>query len=161
MVQIKHWHKGVCGIENLHQRSFLGGRRKGHTLVGTSAELLLFKGYHVPELLKFKQWNFRRRRMTLCHLRQFWWTLKKSMFWNQTRRHLSGQNTLDSRNTFTPLNQQLRWDALWRWWLDLSLLVSLFIPIFCVLLWPLRDCLYRHKDVGGWLYIYINTYIYT
>jgi len=33
----------------------------------------------------------------------------------------------------------------------LSLSLSLFIPIFCVLPVSLYDCLYREKDVGGGL----------
>jgi len=61
----------------------------------------------------------------------------------------SGKNIFDSGNTCTTHNQQLHWDALRRWWLNLSLSLSLFIPIFCVLPVSLRDCLYCEKDVVG------------
>ena len=67
------------------------------------------------------------------------------------RRFLSGTNILGSRNIYTTYNQQFHWDVLRHWWLNLSLSLSLFIPIFCVLPVSLRDCLYREKDVDGGL----------
>jgi len=62
-------------------------------------------------------------------------------------RFMSGKNVLDSVNIHTTHNQQFRWDVLRRWWLNLSLSPSLFIPIFCVLPVSLRDCLFCEKDL--------------
>jgi len=49
---------------------------------------------------------------------------------------------------YTTHNQQLHWDVLRRWWLNLSLSLSVFILTFCVLPVLLRNRLYHGKDVG-------------
>jgi len=67
------------------------------------------------------------------------------------RRFSSGKSILDSGNKYTTHNQQFHWDVLRRWWLNLSLSLSLFIPIFRVQPVSLRDCLYCEKDVDGGL----------
>jgi len=66
-------------------------------------------------------------------------------------RFSSGTNILDSGNIYTTYNQQFHWDVLRRWWLNLSLSLSLFIPNFSVLPVSLCHCLYREKDVDGGL----------
>jgi len=63
------------------------------------------------------------------------------------RRLSSGKNILDSGKIHTIHNQKLHWDTLWRWWLILSLSLSLFISIFCVLPVSIPDFWYRGKDV--------------
>jgi len=67
------------------------------------------------------------------------------------RRFSSGKKILDSGNKYTTHNQHFHWDVLRRWWPNLSLSLSLFIPIFRVLPVSLRDCLYCEKDVDGGL----------
>jgi len=86
---------------------------------------------------------------TLNSGKQFW--KRVLFFWSKFKLRRFSSRFLDSGNIYTAHNQQLHWDVLRCWWLNLSLSFSLFIPIFCVLPVSLRDCLYREKDVGGGL----------
>ena len=106
----------------------------------------------IRNLIHFKFWKTNLKEGILVQQiwkRVFW----KRIFWSKLKLHRlsSGKHILDSGNIYTTHNQQLQWDALRRWWLNLSPSLPLFFPIFCVLPVSLRDNLYREKDLSGGL----------